>query len=306
MDAVAIRKLEALRRHRARKRGEDIPLRNIFWTKSECDRLIEAYERNIGKRQGWLASLAESMGREKANLVRKAKSLGCVTDRRRTGGKPKQLVIRFWKLSPEELHVKRSTAMKEWQSRLGHPRGMLGKAHTEEVRDRMSVAHLGKLRGPMPMAQRMKLSAIAVKRLGSNPESFSRKINRGLSGRRKDLGDQFFRSRYEANYARFLNFNKEKWEYEKKTFWFLKIKRGVRSYTPDFYLPEKGEFHEVKGWMDPKSLTKLKRMKKYHPDVRVIVIDSSWFKAANRQGLCRLIPGWECSHKRHNISKSEG
>ena len=306
MDAVAIRKLEALRRHRARKRGEDIPLRNIFWTKSECDRLIEAYERNIGKRQGWLASLAESMGREKANLVRKAKSLGCVTDRRRTGGKPKQLVIRFWKLSPEELHVKRSTAMKEWQSRLGHPRGMLGKTHTDEVRKRLSVAHTGTTRPPFTEEHKMRISQAVVRRMGSNPESFSRNLNRGKAGGRDDVGGQYFRSTYEANYARFLNFSKEKWEYEKKTFWFLKIKRGVRSYTPDFYLPEKDEFHEVKGWMDPKSVTKLKRMKKYYPNVRVIVIDGAWFKAANRQGLCRLIPGWECSHKRHNISKSDG
>lgn len=237
--------------------------------------------------------------RDKANLVRKAKALGCLTDRKRIGGKPKQMPIRFWKLSPEELHAKRSASTKEWQKRLGHPRGMLGKKHTKEVCRRISAAQRRRPRVPFSEETRMKLSRAIVKRLGSNPASFSRKLNRGVVGRRKDLGDQYFRSRYEANYARFLNFTKQKWEYEKQTFWFLKIKRGVRSYTPDFYLPELNEFHEVKGWMDKKSVTKLKRMKKYHPTVRVVVIDGEWFKAANKQGLCRLIPGWECNHRRH-------
>ena len=56
-----------------------------------------------------------------------------------------------------------------------------------------------------------------------------------------------------------------KWEYEPETFWFEKIKRGVRTYTPDFKVTEKDGsiiFHEVKGYMDARSKTKLKRMKK--------------------------------------------
>lgn len=145
----------------------------------------------------------------------------------------------------------------------------------------------------------MKISKAIVARMQSDPASFSRKINRGIVGRRTDLNGQYFRSRYEANYARFLNFSKIEWTYEKKTFWFLNIKRGVRSYTPDFFLPATNEFHEVKGWMDAKSKTKLKRMKKYYPEVNIVVVDGTWFKAANKQGMCRLIPGWECSHKRH-------
>src|SRR3990167_6016438 len=94
---------------------------------------------------------------------------------------------------------------------------------------------------------------------------------------------------------------KIEWDYECKTFWFEKIKRGVRSYTPDFYLKSENEYHEVKGWMDTRSITKLKRMKKYYPEVKMVVIDGKWFQSANRQGLCRLIPGWECKHAAHNI-----
>lgn len=141
------------------------------------------------------------------------------------------------------------------------------------------------------------MSVAMVKRLQENPGSIN-PGKRGRGGRRADLGDRYFRSGYEANYARFLTYSKIAWEYETKTFWFDGIKRGTRSYTPDFYLPGEDAFHEVKGWMDPKSKTKLARMKRYHPAVKVVIIDAAWFAAAERQGLCSIIPGWECRHTR--------
>lgn len=90
----------------------------------------------------------------------------------------------------------------------------------------------------------------------------------------------FFRSSWEAIYASFLNILLkikaiQSWEYEPETFWFENIKRGVRSYTPDFrvvHINGDIEYHEVKGWMDSKSKTKIKRMKLYYPDIKLIVI----------------------------------
>lgn len=110
----------------------------------------------------------------------------------------------------------------------------------------------------------------------------------------------FFRSRWEFNYALYLELLRtsgqiHKWEHEPKTFWFDAIKRGCRSYLPDFCvtLPDGAEeYHEVKGWMDPRSITKLKRMKKYHPAIVIKLIDAAWFKA-NRRTLSQVIPGWE-------------
>lgn len=98
-------------------------------------------------------------------------------------------------------------------------------------------------------------------------------------GYRKDI-DLYVRSSWEANYARYLNFllkqgSIEKWEYESETFEFVGIKKGTRFYTPDFKITENGgaiSFHEVKGWMDKKSLTKLKRMKKYYPNIPIVLI----------------------------------
>lgn len=113
----------------------------------------------------------------------------------------------------------------------------------------------------------------------------------------------FARSRWEANYARYLEFLKQhgeivEWEHEPQVFWFEGIKRGTNNYTPDFKITfkTKTEFHEVKGWMDSKSATKIKRMAKYHPDVTLRVIRADWFKRNGRK-LSGLIPNWEANSK---------
>lgn len=123
---------------------------------------------------------------------------------------------------------------------------------------------------------------------------------RSLAGRRPDLDNRYFRSRWEANYARYLNGQVARgavagWEYESKTFWFESIRRGTRSYTPDFKVlyRDRYEWHEVKGWMDPKSATRLKRMRRFYPDETIVLIDQRWFAAAVRGGLAGTIRHWE-------------
>ncbi len=120
-------------------------------------------------------------------------------------------------------------------------------------------------------------------------------------GKRADLDDRYFRSKWEANYARYLNLLAKlgkiaAWEYEPKTFLFETVKRGNREYTPDFRIENKDgthEWHEVKGWMDPSSATKLKRMGQFFPDERVIVIGKAWFAQARRGGLAGAVQNWE-------------
>jgi Protein of unknown function (DUF1064) len=100
----------------------------------------------------------------------------------------------------------------------------------------------------------------------------------------------FFRSKMEVRYAAVLEMFKKggairEWEYEPKVFWFKGILRGVNNYKPDFRVTQLNgfvEYHEVKGFMDRKSRTKLKRMKKYFPGVVVRLIDQAWFKANSR------------------------
>jgi hypothetical protein len=112
-------------------------------------------------------------------------------------------------------------------------------------------------------------------------------------------GKSFFaRSSWEANVAAYLEFLKtnqeiKEWEHEPETFWFEKIKRGVRSYLPDFRVTKNDEtiyFLEVKGWMDSKSKTKIKRMGLYHPNVILDVIDSKRYTAIKRSSA--VIKNW--------------
>lgn len=124
--------------------------------------------------------------------------------------------------------------------------------------------------------------------------------NHYASGRRADLKNIFFRSSWEANWARYLNFlvairDIKSWEFEPDTFWFEKIRRGVRSYTPDFKITRiDGSifYQEVKGYMDARSSTKLKRMKKYHPLVAIELVDKTRYLTIRRQ-LSKMLKGWE-------------
>lgn len=105
------------------------------------------------------------------------------------------------------------------------------------------------------------------------------------------IGDRemYFRSKWEANYALYLNFLvKQKaikgWMYEPQMFEFP-VKHGTTRYMPDFKIENNDgtfEFHEVKGYMDSKSKTKLKRMAKYHPKVKVVLIDGEFMKSLNK------------------------
>lgn len=123
-------------------------------------------------------------------------------------------------------------------------------------------------------------------------------------GKRADLGGLYVRSTWEANIARVLMLLQERnfissWEYETVEFEFLEIRRGTRFYKPDFVVwfrpyPEQKDpvYWEVKGYMDAKSKTKLKRMALYYPDVAIVVIDKEQYKDIEK--LFRpFIPEWE-------------
>lgn len=86
-----------------------------------------------------------------------------------------------------------------------------------------------------------------------------------------------------------------RWEYEVETFEFQKIKRGTRFYTPDFKVYTKlgaVEYHEVKGYMHQKGKTALKRMAKYYPDKKIVLIQRKEYMAI-KKAVAALIPEWE-------------
>ena len=108
----------------------------------------------------------------------------------------------------------------------------------------------------------------------TNYQHASNKAWRTIAGRKI-----FFRSSWEFNYALYLQWLKDKkeiidWEHEPEIFEFP-IKHGTTRYLPDFKVVisnSKKEYHEVKGYLDNKSKTKIKRFRKYYPDEQLIII----------------------------------
>jgi hypothetical protein len=109
----------------------------------------------------------------------------------------------------------------------------------------------------------------------------------------------YLKSNWEKRYALYLDFMKKHkhivdWEYEPDTFWFDGIKRGTNNYKPDFkvlFPSGNFEYYEVKGYMDAKSKTKIKRMAKYHPNIKLSVVDKEWF-TNNGKILKKVIKDW--------------
>lgn len=262
------------------------------WTDADLAALRAAYGDGAGAVD--LGALAKTLGRLKSNVSRKARALG-LTDRRR----PMIDAVK------QNMAVASAKRIKDY----GHPRGALGMKHTAASLAKISAASRAawadpgnKLNSP-EHRQAISDRAVALRVAGKWRQGGH---SRCASGKRPDLGGQFFRSSWEANYARYLNLLKSQgrirdWQYEVHTFVFEKIKRGTRMYTPDFkvlLLDGTYEWHEVKGWMDQPSKTRLKRMAKYFPSELVKVIGKPWFSAANRSGLAASLPGWERGGKK--------
>ena len=131
---------------------------------------------------------------------------------------------------------------------------------------------------------------------------------RAAGGKREDLGNRYFRSSWEANYARYLNWlvslgEIRAWDYECDVFRFEAIKRGNMAYIPDFKITNKNdsiEYHEVKGYMDDDSAVKLRRMAKYYPNVKLILIDKDVYKAIEQQ-VRKIVPNWEVRRRATKI-----
>lgn len=250
-----------------------------------------------------IKEIAERYGINPANISRKAKLMGFATTRKR-----KRVAItkaEILEQGKEERHKKFLENRKTIWQRLPHPKGMLGKKHTEEVKKIVGE----KSRMIYALKSEEEKSKIIMKSLHTRIKRHGmingpdKKRGNWKAGWREVGGKRnYYRSLWEANYARYLQMLKEhgqikEWQHEPKTFWFEKIMRGVRSYKPDFLVTLQNglqEWHEVKGWLCPRSKTTLARMAKYYPNETIILIDSKRYKAI-RETAMRIVFGWEDS-----------
>lgn len=258
------------------------------WTDTEIEELKILYSEFLCG-DGKLNKFCEKYKKVKSIVCQKAKKLGLTRRQRKCGElqtkRNVDLIIKFHKNNP-------------------HPKGMLGKTHTDENKLKQSQYSKKRWSDPNNILNskefRQRKSDISSKnmeiQMKNKPETLYSRVKHGMV----TIGDKTFfaRSSWEANIGAYFQFLKEHkkisdWEHEPKTFWFTEIMRGVRSYKPDFLITLNDGTHyyeEVKGWMDPKSATKLKRMKKYYPSVKVDILDEKRYKAIKK--MSSLIPQW--------------
>jgi hypothetical protein len=224
-----------------------------------------------------LEDIAKVIGKSKQNICRKARKLGLTNINRRVS---------------EEFAQKTSARLKQWYEKNEHPRGFLGGHHTDEVRKIISESAR-----KMWETNEDAISGVStLKGLKTKLEKgtlFTERESASWKGGKRIIGgfEKYYRSSWEANYARVLEFLKLngfilKWEHEPDTFWFENIKRGVRSYTPDFkiWLTDTTYYYvEIKGWMDQKSLTKLKRFEKYYPENYLVLLRAKELKELKKK-----------------------
>lgn len=77
----------------------------------------------------------------------------------------------------------------------------------------------------------------------------------------------FMRSSYEIAYAKWLDRQKIKWQYEPKAF-----DLGKSTYTPDFYLLDSSKYIEIKGYLRDKDQKKMNRFRQLYPDLNLVIL----------------------------------
>jgi hypothetical protein len=152
---------------------------------------------------------------------------------------------------------------------------------TQEGRKRISQVHTGKS-SKVTLEQRRKMSEAAKRRL-KNENQYSR----CKKGKRPDLNDVFFRSSWEANYARILNHLGVGWQYEPETFQVGE----AETYTPDFRLDD-GTLIEIKGWWTESGKRKVELFREKHPEFTLQTITRTEYTVLSKQ-YRSLIANWE-------------
>lgn len=123
--------------------------------------------------------------------------------------------------------------------------------------------------------------------IGSRPTS--PRAARAKAGIRRDIGDYYFFSRWEANYARILNFLGKKWIFQPRIF---RLKN--QNYTPDFYLPEEDMYIEIKNFLTDYSEKRDKEFRELYPNLKLKMILKGEYLMLQKK-FASKIKTWEYS-----------
>lgn len=263
------------------KLGKIVPMN--YFTEKDKKRLKADYSKYL--LQGNLELLATEMGRTKQFICRKAKQLGLTDIARKK--KDLENFVPVIKQGHWDTHE--------------HPRGMKGLKHTKETKAVISIKSVITHKKINESGRRSEISKKMLQSRFDNGNYSAERIKTTWKSGWREIGGKrkYFRSRWEANYARYLQFLKEnkeivEWEHEPEMFWFTVNGKEV-SYLPDFRVTmndNSQEYHEVKGWMDERSKLKIEGMKANNPDKKLLVIQGDWFNEKNKI-LAEKIKDWE-------------
>jgi hypothetical protein len=214
-------------------------------------------------------------------------------------------------LTKEDLRVKENIEKASMARKRLYQEGKLkpwnlGKPWGQEVKRKISLKRKGKTYEEIMGVEKAlefkkKLSDMMRKRVSGkknpmygktgelNPH-FGKAAEHGKHSFREDLGHHC-RSKWEANYARYLLLKGKKYQYEPKTFIVELSDRTKMTYTPDF-LVDGEEWHELKGWEDRYKIRKHELFQQQYPYEKFILIDHDTYKKIEK--IYRyIIPKWE-------------
>lgn len=266
------------------------------WSKEQIAAVQEMYSHGAVVDIDALCNLT---GKSRFAIYIKASRLGLGDPSRPIVQKRKVRTPKF--KTPEERSMYMSEVQKALIAKNGHPRRMKGKHHSDSTKETLSDICTAMNLSRTP-EQKIEYLVKSMKTKIANGTYAQERPNASWKAGWREIGgiNKYYRSKWEANYAKYLEWLKsnkqiKEWKHEPITFWFDGVKRGCVSYLPDFWVQEndgKEAYHEVKGWMDDRSKTKIRRMAKYHPKVKLIVIDSKGYEAL-KKSVQSLVPGWE-------------
>lgn len=277
-------------------------MKSTKWTKEDIKILTEYYA-DIDPDLFAVKDIAFILSRSEDAIVSKSRRLGLTDSKRKvsTAAKANMSDAQKQYFSNPENKKRMSEQAKDAIRKNGHPRGMKGKHHTAQTKAILAAKTAEVMRNISSEDEQNRIMK-GLKTREKNGTLYPKRQNTTWKAGWREIGGykKYYRSRWEANYARYLEWLRgtgaiKEWLHEPETFWFESIKRGVRSYLPDFKVTQDDgsiEYHEVKGWMDAKSATKLKRMAKYHPEIKMVLIQKKEYTEIAVK-LGSIITGWE-------------
>lgn len=259
-----------------------------YLKEKDKEKIRNLYIKGFSAGDNKLDTLCKEIKRTKSFVCRFAKKEGLTNSKRK-----KSDILR-------EEFCKRA---KRYIEEKGHPKGMLGKHHTEKIRKlltKKSTEMWDKMTKEKRRALTDKQITAKIKKYGTS--FISKRTKCSWKSGTREIADRkiFFRSRWEANYARYLEYLKQhkkikEWEHENKIFWFKDFKDNCKAYLPDFEVflnNGKTEYHEVKGWYDKRSKTKIRKTRKEYPSISLKLIKEKQYKKI-KENYANKILDWE-------------